>query len=63
MMYDVIQSLVVLIEKLPFFNKQLQGIYCIIKLLPILFNKLSEQGITLQVKHINKKFIYYKTDI
>ena len=54
MMYDVIQSLVVLIEKLPFFNKQLQGIYCIIKLLPILFNKLSEQGITLQVKHIIK---------
>ena len=29
MIYDVIQSLVVLIEKLEFFNKQFQGVYCI----------------------------------
>ena len=31
MIYDAIQSWVILIEKLAFFNKPLQGVYCILK--------------------------------
>ena len=33
MIYDAIKSLVVLIEKLAFFNKQLYGVYCILNTL------------------------------
>ena len=32
MIYDVIQSLVVLTEKLAIFSKQLQGVYCILNI-------------------------------
>ena len=33
MIYNAIKSLVVLIEKLAFFNKQLYGVYCILNTL------------------------------
>ena len=31
MIYDFIESLVFFIKKLAFFNKELQGVYCILK--------------------------------